>query len=227
MPAATCQHHALSSAHALQPCSLCPKARATPDGSNAEMLLLRSPLPDHRRGPQQAHLQPPAHNVQRVSNGLPSGASHCATAQAGDDAQLAFVLQLCSQWWGCKGLEASVQCCVQLQRMRSAARGAADLSCMQTQISQIDTAAAPAHGRELPCCRTTLGACHYGDKVCTGAIQLTKGCAGLTIVLEHKVLQRLIDRKIEAHVRDDANHAGQPTPPQSNQALLQQSREAL
>ena len=51
--------------------------------------------------------------------------------------------------------------------------------------------------------------------------------ARLTVVLEHKVLQRLVDRKIEAHVGDDANHAGQPTPPQSNQALLQQARQAL
>ena len=46
-------------------------------------------------------------------------------------------------------------------------------------------------------------------------------------MLEHKILQRLVNREVEAHVRNDANHAGQPSPPQSNQALLQESRQVL
>ena len=99
------------------------------DGSNIE-LLLHSALPEFRPELQDAHLQPPAHNVQRVSHGLPGGASHRATAQAGDDAQLTFVLQLCSRRWVCRGLEASVQCCVQLQRMPGAKKGAARGGCM-------------------------------------------------------------------------------------------------
>ena len=80
--------------------------------------------------------------------------------------------------------------------------------------------------------QTTQGTCQSNN--CSTGATSAKGVDSskvrlprLTIVLEHKILQRLVDRKVEAHVRNDANHAGQPSPPQSNQALLQQSRQVL
>ena len=47
--------------------------------------------------------------------------------------------------------------------------------------------------------------------------------AALTIVLQDRVFECLIDRKVEPHIGDHAYHAGQPSLPQRNDALLLQA----
>ena len=65
---------------------------------------------------------------------------------------------------------------------------------------------------------------HDGSGPCQSySFYAVPGLLQLTIVFEDRVFECLIDRKVEPHIGDHANHAGQPPLPQRNDALLWQA----